>query len=725
MSKNFKLNIDERGIATLIFDIPGEKVNKLSLHIVDELGAILDELKRNQDVKVLVIKSSKPGIFIAGADLNELSSVKNANDARQLAKKGHVIFNQLEALPFPSIAVIDGVCLGGGLEMALACTYRVVTDNPKVKMGLPETTLGIIPGWGGTQRLPRLVGLTNGLDMILSGKQIDGKKAFKMNLADALMAPEFMDRELEEFIRKALSAKGKKEIEKKRNTKSMMDRILESPVGRPFVFRQAFKELMKKTKGHYPAPIRALGLIQDTFAGKVTEGLEKEIEMIVKLIESPVCKNLMELFFISEDLKKDPGLKEGTAREIGNVGVLGAGIMGGGIAWLFSDRGHNVRLKDIDWNAIAKGYESAYDMFSQSVTRKKMTPISRNICMHKISGTVDYKGFDKQDLVVEAVTENFDLKVKVLRDLEEHVTSKCIIASNTSSLSITQMAKGMKHPERFVGLHFFNPVNRMPLVEVIAGEKTDPGVVVTMVELMKKCGKTPIVVKDCSGFLVNRLLIPAVNEAGFLFEEGVPIERVDSLIKKFGMPMGPFELGDEVGIDVIAKAGKSIFTAYGSRMKQPTIFESMMERKFLGKKVGSGFFTHKGEKREENSEVKRLQSRSQKPGEETADQEIVDRFVLIMVNEAARCLEENVVKNARYLDMAMLQGSGFPPFRGGLMRHVDSVGAVQIVDRLRVLADKYGERFEPAPLLKQYAKDKKKFYGEIEQNQVIREPVRV
>lgn len=725
-AKVFDLVIDESKVAWLTFDYPGEKVNKFSSHVMAELSEVLDQVEADKSIQCLVICSAKKGVFIAGADVKEIMDIlQDAEQAeistmiKKVITNGVATFNKLESLHCPSIAVIDGACMGGGLEMALACTYRVATDDSKTSLALPEVNLGIIPGWGGTQRLPRLVGLMQALPMILAGKKMNGKKAFKMKLVDALIPREFMDERLREFIKQILSREGKSKIMRAREPKGfgvkLQKALLENnPLGRNYVFSKAEEGVLKQTAGKYPAPLAAIDVLKKTYNGNLKAGLASETDTFVDLTtrNTDICKNLVNLFFTMEGLKKDSQvIVDAEPKNIEVAGVLGAGVMGGGIGWLFSYKDIPVRMKDITWDAVAKGYEAANDVYGQLQKRRRLNKGEVNLKMHKITGTIDYSGFENADIIVEAIVENMDVKKSVLQELEKHISPNTLIASNTSALSITEMQSVLKHPERFVGMHFFNPVNRMPLVEIIPGEKTSPETVKSLVEITKKLGKTAIVVGDCAGFLVNRILIPSMNEGLSMLEEGVDIERIDRAIKDFGMPMGPFVLADEVGIDVAYKVAKILEEAYGDRMKAPEFVATMVDRKWWGKKVGKGFYSHSGKNnRELNPQLSEILKTGSGSSISLDAKTMVDRFVLVMLNEACRCLDEKIIENPAYLDMAMITGTGFPPFRGGLLRYADSIGLASIVERMNELASKYGDRFKPVELLVDMAEQGKTFY---------------
>lgn len=716
MANAFKKEITAEGVATLTFDLPSEKVNTFNLDVIQELDQHLQGLQKDPSVKVLVIASGKADSFIAGADLHGFApAFQDAALLDKLIRAGHAVFNRLQQLPFPSVAFIHGACLGGGLECALACSYRVVTDHPKTLLSLPETTLGIIPGWGGTQRLPRLVGLVESLGMILSGRRLNAVKAYKIHLADAVFAWEFKEEKLKEFLTLCQAEGGRKKIEAKRKRPFMPSLLLEgNPIGRKYVFNKARKDVIKKTKGHYPAPLAALELIEKTYTLPLEQGLEIEINTILKLAQnsSKLALNLIQLFFTQEALKKDTGVEEGIKLfPVRAAGVLGAGAMGSGIAWLYSNSNVPVRMKDVSWEAIGKGLGSVYEIYRQNVKDKRLKPFELPLKFQHVSGTIDLSGFNQVDLVIEAATEDLDLKLHILQELEAHIRPDAIIGTNTSSLTLTQMSKALKHPERFVGMHYFNPVNRMPLVEIVKGEHTSQEAVATAVEFCKKTGKTPMVVKDCSGFLVNRIFVNGANEVMWMFQQGVELERLEKVMLDFGMPMSPFLLADEVGNDVSFKVSKAFELAYGPRMQCPNIVEALYTQKLYGKKTKKGFYLYEGENKQPNPAVKKLQESYRSEAPHLSDVEIKDRMILIMINEAARCLEEGVIGSPAYLDMAMVMGIGFPPFRGGLLKYADELGLPYVVAQLKHFEATYGTRFAVAPLLSEMNSSGKTFYA--------------
>ena len=719
---NLKFSIDKNGVANLVFDLPNEKVNKLSEPVLLELEKALNVIEGNKAIRILLISSEKKDIFIAGADINEIKDIRNTKDAYEKVSRGQNVISRIADLKIATIAVINGACLGGGLELALACKYRVAVVNPKTMLGLPEVNLGIIPGFGGTQRLPRLIGLPESLKIILSGKSIDAKKAFKIGLVDDIVREEFIEEKLSHFVTEIIKSGDENHYLKSRNQAAKKRLFIESILLTKYlVYYLAKKDLWEKTKGQYPAPFYALEVIRRTYGLTYSKrGYAVELEAFCELAVGEISKNLIEIFFISEELRKDEGPSiMGKVQDVKNAALLGAGVMGGGIAWLFANSNFNIRIKDITQNAITLGYNQVIKIFNQLKKIKKLTQEQVNMKMARITSGLDFIGFDNVDFVVEAVVENMAVKKTVLADAETKVKDSAIIVSNTSSLSISEMARALQKPERFAGMHFFNPVNRMPLVEVIRGEKTSDETIAVVVKLTKKLGKTPIVVKDVAGFLVNRILLPYMNEASYLLQEGADVLRVDALIEKFGMPMGPFILADIVGIDVGCKVAHSLQDAYGERMRVADILDELYKnhKELLGKKSQKGFYLHfSGENNKSlNPDISKIVDEVRQANKiqsfYISDAEIIDRCILTMVNEAAKCLEENVVQNARYLDMAMIMGTGFPAFRGGVLRYADSIGIDKVVARLNEFEKKNGQRFAVSELLVKMAKNGEKFYA--------------
>lgn len=716
MTSAFTCIVSDEGIANLRFDLPDEKVNTFSLPTLEELEGHLSRLAANPAVKALTLTSGKPESFIAGANLHTFRpAFEDSAEAEVIIRTGHRVFSKLQSLPFPSVAVIHGTCLGGGLECALSCTYRLVSDHPKTALALPEVNLGIYPGWGGTQRLPRLVGLTQALQMILTGKSVDAVKAWKMHLADAVVAWEFLPDQTTTFVQQILSKSGKNQVEQRRKKRLLAHKLMENnPLGRAFLFWQAKRSILKKTKGHYPSPLLALELIKRTHSLPLKEGLKEEADTFVANVPDgfTLAKDLITLFFTQEAAKKATGVTKAVQpTPIEGAAVIGAGTMGAGIGWLLADHGILTRLKDISWDLVGKGIGTVKSLLDKGVKARKRNRYECDRRFQLVSGTVDYSGFQRVSLVIEAATENLELKKKILQEIEEVVRPDAIIASNTSSLTIEEMGQGMKHPERFIGMHFFNPVHKMPLVEIVGSAKSSPEAIATAFDLCKKLGKVPLLVGDCPGFLVNRTFMPGANEVLLMLEEGYSMDDVEKALLDFGMPMGPFVLADEIGNDVTYKVSQTFEKAYGMRMRPAKLMQLMMEKGLFGHKNGKGFYLYNGEKRTINPEIKKLLRSIGRTQPFLHQDDIVPRFLYGMVNEAARCLQENVVSRADFIDLALITGIGFPPFRGGLLRYADKMGVANVVSTLKRFERELGPRFEPCQLLEQKARHGQSFYS--------------
>lgn len=691
------LNIerDEQGVYWIGLNSPDSTVNTLGSEMMRQID---DALQQLTDAQGLIIYSCKEHQFIAGADINELAAIDGEQEALAKSRLGQQIFQRLADLPIPSLAVINGPSMGGGTELALACDWRLMTDHPKVSIALPEVRLGIIPGWGGTQRLPRLCGFATAVDLMCSGRSLRGKRCRRSALVDDVISDAFWREQSSVFLAAVIKKKKKRKSPRLGLVNWFLNR---TGIGRSLVLNKARQAVEKQGGDHYPAPWKVLDLLAETHGLTMEQGLEKEAALFASLSQTDVSAYLVQLFLSNEAAKRRYAGQD--SRHVAHAGVLGAGIMGGGIAWLLSQKEIIVRVKDINWKALSQAFQTAATLYKELVKKRRMKQHEMNVAMNRLSGGLDDIGMRHADVLIEAVIEKLDIKQAVLQQIEPVVPEHCTLCSNTSSLRVADMATALKQPERFVGMHFFNPVNKMPLVEVVRGPQSGDEHVARIAQLAVRLGKTPVVVNDCPGFLVNRLLMPYMNEAVQCAQDGAEIERVDRVFKYFGMPMGPFHLADEVGLDVCHKVAHNLSDAYGERMQVAAFLDVVADEMGLtGKKGGKGFYVHRKKDRMPHSRVtKRLDA--MRRHKELSDQDILDRCLLIMINEAARCLDEDIVDNAAELDLAMIMGTGFPPFRGGLLRYADSLGTRELIKRMQHLHNSTGERFMPAPALLAYA----------------------
>ncbi len=688
----FELRAGSDGLATLTFDTPGKSVNVFGRAVIEELAQVVEALEERNDIKCLVLLSGKPSNFIAGADVDEIARITDGKEIEEAVLTVQGIFTRWENLPFPTVAAVRGTCMGGGTEIALASDYILISDRENVRIGQPETKLGIVPAWGGCVRMPRKIGLTAALDIILAGKAVRPKKAFKIGLADALLPDARFGHEVRNFAQAVIAG----HAGRPRKT-DFKRRLLEgNPLGRKVVLDQARKQVLKRTGGNYPAPLRAIEVIASGISDGPEAGFAAEVRAEVELAISPVCKNLVHLFHLMERSKRN-GDGAGDALPVDAAAVLGAGVMGGGIAQIVADKADVlVRLKDIDEDALAQGLEVANGLFRKQLRRRWLSKPEAARKMALLRPSLDYSGFGSVDLVVEAVVERLDVKRKVFADLERFTREQTILATNTSSISIDLISAEMERPERCVGMHFFNPVSKMPLVEVIAGTRTSSAAAETVAAFARRLGKTPVVVKDGPGFLVNRLLGFTMAESLWLLDEGHSMEDLDRIIHDWGMPMGPLTLIDEVGIDTAVHVGKILGDAFGDRLTFPDWFAKLVEAGRLGTKSGSGFYKYSGGKRQSPDKAVYELLGIRPTVSDPSPERVADRVLLPMVNEAARCLDEGVVASAGDLDLAMIMGTGFPPFRGGLCRWADDQDLRELRASMERLVTEGGERYAPS-----------------------------
>ncbi|HIE5386885.1 TPA: fatty acid oxidation complex subunit alpha FadJ [Enterobacter cancerogenus] len=700
----FNLTVRLDNVAVITIDVPDEKMNTLKAEFGVQVRAMLKQIRENKAIRGLVFISAKPDNFIAGADINMIARAQSAQEAEDLAHQGQQVMAEINALSIPVVAAINGACLGGGLELALACHGRICTDDAKTVLGLPEVQLGLLPGSGGTQRLPRLVGVSTALEMILTGKQLRARQALKVGLVDEVVPHSIL---LDAAVERALQGR------QARRHLPVRERILAGPLGRAVLFSTVGKKTEQKTKGNYPAAKRILDVIETGLAQGSSSGYAAEAKAFGELAMTPQSQALRNIFFASTDVKKDPG-SDAEPAPLHSVGVLGGGLMGGGIAFVTASKGKlPVRIKDINPKGINHALQYSWQNLDQKVKRRHIKPSERDKTLGMITGTTDYSGFAHRDLVIEAVFEDLALKQQMVADVEAHCAPHTIFASNTSSLPIGDIAANAARPQNVIGLHFFSPVEKMPLVEVIPHAATSPQTVATVVKLAKKQGKTPIVVADKAGFYVNRILAPYINEAMRLLTEGEKIEHVDDALVKFGFPVGPIQLLDEVGIDTGTKIIPVLEAAYGDRFSPPAnIVSAILKDDRKGRKNGRGFYLYgaKGRKSKKQVDPSVYGLISVTGQGKLSAVQCAERCVMMMLNEAARCFDDQVVKNARDGDIGAVFGIGFPPFLGGPFRYMDTLGASEVVAILQRLAAQYGPRFTPCDELLQRAERGQTFW---------------
>jgi 3-hydroxyacyl-CoA dehydrogenase/enoyl-CoA hydratase/3-hydroxybutyryl-CoA epimerase len=689
------------GLAVVTLDAPGARINILNTDFLLDLERTAANLANEKNLTGAVVLSAKPGGFIAGADVGEIRDITDPAQAIEQARKGQKIFHRWSQLPFPVVAAIHGHCMGGGTEFALACSFRVVAHDAEIS--LPEVKLGIFPGFGGTQRLPRLISIMKALDLILKGRKVSAGEAVEIGLADRMSSTEALRHEAETLAREAALDPRHFQVARKRKRSGWKHLLLETnPLGRYLLFQQAQKKTREKTRDHYPAPLKALEVIRLGLKTSLEKGLEIEAREVGALIVSPVCKNLIHIFFLSQRPKKGSGL-EAEPMPVRRAAVLGAGVMGAGIAQLFASRGIPVRLKDVSQEAVESGLARAREIFGRRSERAREEAGETEEKMKIITGSTTFEGFSEVDLVVEAVVEKLEVKQAVLREVEEKLLETAVFASNTSALSLTELQSVATRPGQVGGMHFFNPVHRMPLVEIIRGGRTSDRTSATLFDIVQKLGKTPILVADRPGFLVNRILVAYLNEACLLAGEGVSWRSVEEQATAFGLPMGPFRLIDEVGMDIAAEVGSQLVGAFPYLLESPLLGRAV-EKNLLGKKAGKGFYLYEGGREQQaNPEVDKL---LELPSGRKAAHADWRRLLLLMVNEAGRCLEEKVVAAPEDVDTGMVFGTGFPPFRGGLCRWADSQGLPSLVAEIEKLAPTLGDRFRPSD----YLTERKSFY---------------
>jgi len=702
----------ESGIVELNFDLKGESVNKFNRLTLNDLRQAVDAIKADASVKGVIVTSGKD-VFIVGADITEFVDNFKLPDEELVAGnlEANKIFSDFEDLSLPTVVAINGIALGGGFEMCLAADYRVMSTAAKV--GLPEVKLGIYPGFGGTVRLPRLIGVDNAVEWIASGKENRAEEALKVHAVDAVVVPEKLQEAALDLVKRAISG----ELDYKAKRQPKLEKLKLNAIEQMMAFETSKGFVAGQAGPNYPAPVEAIKTIQKAANFGRDKAIEVEAAGFVKLAKTSVAQSLVGLFLSDQELKKKAKAYDKQARDVKLAAVLGAGIMGGGIAYQSAVKGTPILMKDIREEGIQMGLNEASKLLGKRVEKGRLTPEKMAEALNAIRPTTSYGDFGNVDIVVEAVVENPKVKQAVLAEVEGLVKEDAIIASNTSTISISLLAQALKRPENFCGMHFFNPVHMMPLVEVIRGEKTSETAIATTVAYAKKMGKSPVVVNDCPGFLVNRVLFPYFGGFARLVSAGVDFVRIDKVMEKFGWPMGPAYLMDVVGMDTGHHGRDVMAEGYPERMKDErrTAIDALYEANRLGQKNGKGFYSYETDKRGKpakvvDESVKDVLAPIVYEQREVTDEDIINFMMIPLCLETVRCLEDKIVETAAEADMGLIYGIGFPPFRGGALRYIDSIGVAEFV----ALADKYadlGPLYHPTAKLREMAANGQRFYG--------------
>jgi 3-hydroxyacyl-CoA dehydrogenase / enoyl-CoA hydratase / 3-hydroxybutyryl-CoA epimerase len=720
MAKNgyqmLELEKRQNGMVVLWLDLADRPLNVLNRRLLSELEQAFQEISQNSVCRLLAVASRKSSGFLAGADLHEFAAIQTGAEAAAISATGQRLFDLLAKIPVRTVAVIHGPCLGGGLELALACDHRLVIEQRSTQIGLPEIELGLLPAWGGTQRLPRTIGIERAMQVILMRKRLNAVEAVRWGLADRSFESQALALDYAETQLLPDTIEHGKGGMSRRKKGTWRQRILEStPMGRWLLFRGAARVLARKVPDDMPAPHEALAAMRTGMTEGMVAGLAAEREGIGRLATTTACRNMMTLFFLIERARKADSETPDGHHMPKRIGIVGGGTMGVGIAQLAMIKGCDVILKEVDEQLLATARSKLEALFEKAVENRVLARSEARERLDRMVCTTQWQSFHDADLVIEAIVEDIKLKRQVFQDLERHVRPEAILATNTSSLLVSQMQEGLAHPARLAGLHFFNPVHKMPLVEVVRTSATSPAVVSALAQWAASLGKIPVLVGDSPGFIVNRILVPYLNEAGMLVAEGMPVESIDRVMRRFGMPMGPLELLDQVGLDIAAHVAGSLQGLFAGRLTPHPALERMCQHGWLGQKTGRGFYRYLGKKkvvdRQAMEELRRELGAS--GNQHVAHEDARDRMVCLMVNEAALALADGLGEHAEDIDLAMVLGTGWAPHRGGPLRYADNRGVADVVKTLESLAHTHGPRFAPAGELRRRVDSNRAFYAEL------------
>ncbi len=706
--KTFTTELNTQGIFTVSIDVPDETMNVFNQQIADDFNELATEIEQNSDIKAVIFVSGKETGFIAGADIKMLQKVETVMDGSAISLNAHAMLNKIANSRKPHIAAIDGVCLGVGYELALACHYRIATDNRSTKIGLPEVMIGVLPGGMGNSKLPRLISLPSALDMLLTGKQLDAKRALRIGMIDEVVSPKILQK-VAEFTAERLVKNGIPE-----RKLPLKDKVLTLPFIKDFVINKARQQVLKKTHGLYPAPLAILDVVQQGLNKPLDEALEIEAVKFGELTVSPQAKQLIKLYFATTTLKKERFIDgDSQPKTVEKLGILGGGLMGAGIATVSIEKANaSVRLKDIRDEGLLSAYNYVNKFYQQRIKRRILSPEQAKKKMNQLTSSLDYTGFGQCDLIIEAVFEDTDLKHQMVDDIESLGNEDTVFASNTSSIPITEIAEKAERPENILGMHYFSPVEKMPLLEIIKHESTSEQALATAVDFGRKQGKTVIVVNDGAGFYVNRILAPYLNAALELGMKGVAFDKIDKALVNFGFPVGPIKLLDEVGLDVGSKIQPILETAFGERMESIGVQQTLLDNKRLGKKVSKGFYRYDDPKKSKEIDPTIYDDLNIRDSIDLPEKEIVELCVYRMLNEAALCLDDKIIYSVRDGDIGAIFGIGFPPFLGGPFSYMDTLGISYVVDKLKEMEKEHGIKYTPAPSLVAMAEKEQSFYEE-------------